>query len=253
MPRSLDRSMPEEFPEEGGLKKIGEDLRTQLETWRAFGIERAASGTPGVLNETGTAENADSLEALRSQALICQKCAELAGSRTQVVFGTGNPSADLVFVGEAPGFDEDKQGEPFVGKAGQLLTKIIEAMGYKRGKVYICNVLKCRPPQNRNPLPQEVANCRPYLIRQLELLKPRVLVALGKFAAQTLLETERPISQLRGKFFEYQGIPVMPTFHPAYLLRNESDKTQKKLVWEDMKQVMALLKSNPKFEDRNSK
>jgi len=219
-----------------GMQEIIRSLKIQLETWDSFGISTLPNNRS---NSSGTKETgAATLESLKSQVLPCTKCADLAHNRTQVVFGVGNSKAELVFVGEAPGFDEDKQGEPFVGKAGHLLTKIIEAMGLRREEVYICNVLKCRPPQNRNPLPEEVANCEPYLKQQLAYLQPKVLVALGKFAAQTLLHTETPISRLRGKFQEYEGVPLMPTFHPAYLLRNGQDK---KLVWEDMKQVMKLL------------
>lgn len=163
----------------------------------------------------------------------CKRC-QLAGTRTNVVFGEGSPRAELVFVGEAPGADEDAQGRPFVGRAGQLLTKIIESIGLKRADVYICNVLKCRPPGNRNPLPEEMAMCVPYLERQLELIKPKVICALGKFAAQTLVNTEIPITKLRGRFYHYRGIKLMPTYHPAYLLRNPSGKKE---VWEDMKAI----------------
>ena len=176
-------------------------------------------------------------EALEKRALECTQCG-LCEKRTQVVFGEGNPNADLMFIGEGPGYDEDIQGRPFVGKAGQLLTKIIEAMGLKRSDVYIANCVKCRPPQNRNPLPDEIAACNPYLKRQIDLIQPKVICALGKFAAQTLLGTERPISRLRGQFEDYQGIKLMPTFHPAYLLRNPQDK---KLVWQDMQKIMADL------------
>jgi DNA polymerase len=154
------------------------------------------------------------------------------------VFGVGASRARIVFVGEAPGRDEDLQGEPFVGEAGQLLTKIIQAMGLERGDIYICNVLKCRPPNNRNPLPAEIEHCQPFLLRQLKAINPGAIVALGTFAAQTLLKTKEPISKLRGKFHDYHGIPLMPTFHPAFLLRNAGMKRE---VWEDMQQVMKLL------------
>jgi DNA polymerase len=167
----------------------------------------------------------------------CQRC-KLAPSRTNLVYGVGNPDADLVFVGEAPGADEDAQGEPFVGKAGQLLTKMIEAMGYSRADVYICNVLKCRPPGNRNPEPDEVASCEPFLKRQLAAIRPRMIVALGKFAAQCLMRDDTPITRMRGAFRSYEGIPLMPTLHPAYLLR---DPSKKKLAWEDLKAVNAAL------------
>lgn len=177
------------------------------------------------------------LQVLRDDIGDCQRC-KLAPSRTNLVFGVGNPDADLVFVGEAPGADEDAQGEPFVGKAGQLLTKMIEAMGYRREDVYICNVLKCRPPGNRNPEPDEVASCEPFLKRQLSAIRPRMIVALGKFAAQCLLRDDTPITRLRGSFRSYEGIPLMPTLHPAYLLR---DPSKKKLAWDDLKAVNAAL------------
>jgi uracil-DNA glycosylase len=170
----------------------------------------------------------------------CTRCKLHALGRRQIVFGVGNPQADLMFVGEAPGADEDVQGEPFVGRAGQLLTKIIEAIGLKREDVYIANVIKCRPPGNRNPEPDEVDQCEPFLFRQIEIVKPKVIVALGKFAAQTLLRTLDPISRLRGRVYDYRGAKLIPTFHPAYLLRNPASKRE---VWEDMKLVRSLLKS----------
>lgn len=169
----------------------------------------------------------------------CQLCS-LGKTRRNLVFGDGNPQAKLVFVGEAPGADEDEQGVPFVGRAGQLLTKIIEAMGLKRKDVYICNILKCRPPQNRNPLPEEIAVCEPFLKRQLKSISPQIICALGTFAAKTLLKTESPISVLRGRFHSYEGIKLMPTYHPAYLLRNPSAK---KAVWEDVQLIMKELQN----------
>ena len=177
------------------------------------------------------------LEELRGEMLACHKC-PLGKTRTNLVFGVGNPMAKLMFVGEAPGRDEDLQGEPFVGRAGQLLTKIIEAIGLKRSDVYIANVLKCRPPGNRNPLPEEIVLCMPYLIKQIETIQPKALCALGTFAAQTLLNTKAPVGTLRGKFHEYKGIPMMVTYHPAYLLRNPNDKAK---VWDDMKKVRDFL------------
>jgi uracil-DNA glycosylase len=179
------------------------------------------------------------LQLVREELGDCKRC-KLCTTRTNIVFGVGNPDADLVFVGEAPGADEDAQGEPFVGKAGQLLTKMIEAMGYARGDVYICNVLRCRPPGNRNPEPDEVASCEPFLKKQLGAIRPRMIVALGKFAVQCLLRDDSPISRLRGNFRTYEGIPLMPTFHPAYLLR---DPSKKKLAWDDLKAVNAALAS----------
>ena len=172
----------------------------------------------------------------------CERCKLHTLGRRQVVFGVGNPGADLMFVGEAPGADEDIQGEPFVGKAGQLLTKIIEAIGLTRDQVYIANVIKCRPPGNRNPEPDEVAQCEPFLFRQIDAIRPKVIVALGKFAAQCLLRSETPITRLRGREFIYRGAVLIPTFHPAYLLRNPSSKRE---VWEDMKRVRALLDGAP--------
>jgi DNA polymerase len=171
----------------------------------------------------------------------CSRCKLHTLGRRQIVFGVGNPKADLMFVGEAPGADEDLQGEPFVGKAGQLLTKIIEAIDLKREDVYIANVIKCRPPGNRNPEPDEVEQCEPFLFRQIDIVKPKVIVALGKFAAQCLLRTDAPITRIRGREFSYRGAVLIPTFHPAYLLRNPSSKRE---VWEDMKRVRALLAEN---------
>jgi len=170
----------------------------------------------------------------------CSRCKLCSLGRSQIVFGVGSPKARLMFVGEAPGEDEDKKGEPFVGRAGQLLTKIIEAIGMTRDQVYIANVIKCRPPGNRNPEPDEVASCEPFLFRQIDVIQPKVIVPLGKFAAQCLLKTMDPITRLRGRQFDYRGAVLIPTFHPAYLLRNPSAKRE---VWEDMKKVRAILQS----------
>lgn len=171
----------------------------------------------------------------------CPRC-KLCKGRTNIVLGEGNPSAKIVFVGEAPGEQEDLSGRPFVGRAGQLLEKMIEAMGIKRSDIFICNVVKCRPPDNRNPEPDEIEACSPYLFRQLDAIQPKVVIALGKFAAQTLLKTETPISQIRGKFFPYRGAKLIPTFHPAYLLRNPPAKKE---VWEDLQLVMKELGMKP--------
>lgn len=179
----------------------------------------------------------DEFLSLKEEVMACGMCG-LAKTRKNVVFGSGDIKAKLMFVGEAPGYDEDIQGMPFVGKAGTLLTKIIGAMGLKREDVYICNILKCRPPQNRDPLPEEIAPCISYLYRQIDYIKPRVICGLGKFASQTLLKSEAPITKLRGNWHEYRGIKFMPTYHPAYLLRNPQDK---KLVWQDMKKIMEKL------------
>lgn len=182
---------------------------------------------------------ADVLQDIRTEiGPACTRCKLHQLGRTQIVFGVGNPNARLMFVGEAPGADEDQQGIPFVGKAGQLLTKIIEAIELRREDVYIANVIKCRPPQNRNPEPDEVEACEPFLFQQIDAIRPAVIVALGKFGAQTLLRTEEPISRIRGRVFDFRGAKLIPTFHPAYLLRNPPAKRE---VWEDMKLVRQLL------------
>ncbi|MBI5682838.1 MAG: uracil-DNA glycosylase [Deltaproteobacteria bacterium] len=187
-----------------------------------------------------------SLESIKEELGYCKRC-NLYKTRTNIVFGVGNPNAKLIFVGEGPGEDEDLQGEPFVGKAGQLLTKIIEAMGLNRQDVYICNVVKCRPPQNRNPEHDEISACKPFLEKQIDTIKPQIIVALGNHAAQTILNTDRGITKIRGQFFYYRdNIKVMPTYHPSYLLRNES---KKKEVWEDMQKVMAELGLEKKAKD----
>jgi DNA polymerase len=181
---------------------------------------------------------ADALAAIRQDLGDCTRCKLHRLGRRQIVYGVGNPNADLMFVGEAPGADEDIQGEPFVGRAGQLLTKIIEAIDLRREDVYIANVIKCRPPNNRNPEPDEVDLCEPFLFRQIDTIKPKVIVALGKFAAQSLLRTTDPITRLRGREYKYRDAILMPTYHPAYLLRTPSAKRE---VWEDMKRVRAIL------------
>lgn len=197
---------------------------------------------PASLLEVGPAkpplppqERIAALEVIAGEVAGCTRCGELASTRTQTVFGVGNPAARLCFLGEAPGADEDRQGEPFVGRAGQLLTKIIEACRMRREDVYILNVLKCRPPGNRNPLPAEAANCREYLDRQLDIIRPEFICCLGAVAARALLDTPAPIGKLRGKFLRYGPAEVLCTYHPAFLLRNPSAK---KDVWEDMKLLM---------------
>ena len=191
-------------------------------------------------------EKATALGDLRQRSLACARCPNLVRSRQNVVFGVGNPDTELMFVGEAPGADEDQQGEPFVGAAGQLLTKIIQAMGYQRGEVYIANILKCRPDTpgqstgNRKPTPAEMATCIPWLHEQIDLIRPRVLVALGGTAVEGLLGGPVFIMKLRGNWLEYRGIPLMPTYHPAFLLRNQS-LIEKRKLWEDMLQVLAKL------------
>lgn len=186
------------------------------------------------------------MEAIRQELENCDRC-KLCEGRKNIVFGSGNVRAKLVFVGEAPGRDEDIQGLPFVGRAGQLLTKIIESIGLSREEIYIANIIKCRPPGNRNPLPEEIASCFPYLLRQLEVIQPDIICALGKFSAQTLTGSSEPISRLRGNFFDFHGIKLIPTFHPAYLLRNPQGKKQ---VWEDMKAIRRELELLGYYKNR---
>jgi uracil-DNA glycosylase family 4 len=181
----------------------------------------------------------ETLSAIREDIGDCTRCKLHALGRQQIVYGVGNPNADLMFVGEAPGADEDVQGVPFVGRAGQLLTRIIEAIGLKRDDVYIANVIKCRPPGNRNPEPDEVEACERFLFRQIDSIKPKVIVALGTFAAKALLKTQDPISRLRGRVYDYRGAKLIPTFHPAFLLRTTERKRD---VWEDMKKVRSILR-----------
>jgi uracil-DNA glycosylase family 4 len=231
------------FAQELGVTGVSRD-----QAWRAKGRDQAGrekgivKAPPGPVFVSADA----ALAALRADIGDCTRCKLHGQGRKQIVFGVGNPDADLMFVGEAPGADEDQQGIPFVGRAGQLLTKIIEAIGLTRDDVYIANVIKCRPPQNRNPEQDEVATCEPFLFRQIDIIKPRVIVALGTFAARTLLRTLDPISRLRGRVYEYRGAKLIPTFHPAYLLRNPSSKRE---VWEDMKQAKKLLATTEDTED----
>jgi DNA polymerase len=223
------------------------DLVSQLEFFKDIGVDsialdgRSALAAPAAAAQPGAAAvkapASRTLVTVREELGDCRRC-KLAPKRTNLVFGSGNARAELVFVGEAPGFDEDQQGLPFVGRAGQLLTKIIESIDIKRDDVYICNVLKCRPPDNRNPEPDEVAACNPFLKKQLAVIQPKVVCCLGTFAAQTVLQNAAPISRLRGRFFDMDGIRVIATFHPAYLLRSPDKKRE---VWEDMKQIRAEL------------
>ena len=210
----------------------------------AWRVRSGVTSAPTRLPETSAARffagSTEALVAVRTEIGDCTRCKLHAQGRRQIVFGVGNPDADLMFVGEAPGADEDVQGIPFVGRAGQLLTKIIEAINLQRSDVYIANVIKCRPPGNRNPEQDEVETCEPFLFQQIDIIKPKVIVALGTFAARALLRTLDPISRLRGRVYEYRGAKLIPTFHPAYLLRNPSSKRE---VWEDMKLVRRLLQS----------
>jgi DNA polymerase len=201
-------------------------------------LTSVAPGATAPLDAGATPEDpAVALDALKTAIGECTRCG-LSRGRTQVVFGEGNPYSELVFVGEGPGRDEDLKGRPFVGEAGQLLTRIIEAMGLSREKVYICNVVKCRPPNNRTPEESETNICGPFVRRQIAVIRPKVIVALGATAASFLLHSNQPISRLRGTFHKVEGIPIMPTFHPAYLLRNPSEK---RAVWSDMQMVMDFL------------
>jgi uracil-DNA glycosylase family 4 len=237
------------------------DLKAHLEFFTELGVDgmrkepawrtRAAADAPASADKVeSVAEPApvqavplygsasEALQAIRDDLGDCTRCKLHTLGRKQIVFGVGNPNADLMFVGEAPGADEDIQGEPFVGRAGQLLTKIIEAIGLTRADVYIANLIKCRPPGNRNPEPDEAGQCEPFMLRQVDTIKPRVIVALGKFAAQALLKTNDPITRLRGREYKYRDAILMPTYHPAYLLRTPSAKRE---VWEDMKRVREIL------------
>ncbi len=217
---------------------MNDDLRLELTFLRDLGFThldiRKPTALPGAVEDS---EAKTLLGELQTIATVCEKC-KLSRTRTQVVYGVGNPNADLMFIGEAPGRDEDLQGEPFVGRAGQLLTDIIKAMKLTRDDVYIANVVKCRPPENRNPEPDELDACRPYIQRQVEIIQPKVIVALGRFALQSLTGKAYGITSVRGQWLEYNGVKVMPTYHPAYLLRNQAAK---KDVWSDMKKVIAEL------------
>jgi DNA polymerase len=219
--------------------------------WRRRAIDSPARETPtsATVEETPATgpeplvqiarSSTEALAAIRADiGEDCSRCKLHTMGRKQIVFGVGNPDADLMFVGEAPGGDEDVQGIPFVGRAGQLLTKIIEAIGLTRDEVYIANVIKCRPPGNRNPEPDEVETCEPFLFRQIDVISPKVVVALGTFAAKALLRTQDPISRLRGRVYDFRGAKLIPTFHPAFLLRSPDRKRD---VWEDMKKVRGLL------------
>jgi uracil-DNA glycosylase family 4 len=234
MEETFNQSTPEQLQKE--LLFVVQGIKSQVlnQNSLAVGLEWKKSMSAKTEERVINSNNEEQLKKVSQEMENCQLC-HLSKTRHNLVFGDGNPNAQIVFVGEAPGADEDKQGLPFVGKAGQLLTKIIEAMGIKRKDVYICNILKCRPPENRNPLPDEISLCEPFLKKQLQAISPKVICALGTFAAQTLLKTDVTISLLRGRFHTYNGIKLMPTYHPAYLLRNPSAK---KPVWEDVQMIM---------------
>lgn len=216
-------------------------VRTSAQAVELTGAEAPALQSTNAASGFSRTNSGETLDDIKIDiGPACTRCKLCTLGRTQIVFGVGHAKAPLMFVGEAPGEEEDKRGEPFIGRAGQLLTKIIEAIGLTREQVYIANVIKCRPPGNRNPEPDEVASCEPFLFRQIDAIQPKVIVPLGKFAAQCLLKTVDPITKLRGRQFDYRGAVLIPTFHPAYLLRNPSAKRE---VWEDMKQVREILQS----------
>ncbi len=216
------------------VHEIALELRRHLAWQESDGTRVLLRDTAAPRVEVTAPTKLATLDEVRTDLGDCTRC-KLCNGRKSIVFGSGNPKAELVFVGEGPGADEDQQGIPFVGAAGQLLTKMIEAMKFSRDTVYICNVVKCRPPGNRNPEPDEISACEPFLKAQLAAIKPKIIVALGKFAAQTLLRDATPITRLRGQWREYEGIPLMPTFHPAYLLRSPDEK---KKAWIDLQEVM---------------
>jgi len=219
------------------LTELGIDGISRDHAWRAS--DRPAAPTGQALSPAAVGQGfGPALGAIRADLGDCTRCKLHTLGRRQIVFGVGNPQAKLMFIGEAPGRDEDIQGIPFVGRAGQLLTRMIEAIGLKRDDVYIANVIKCRPPENRNPEPDEVAKCEPFLFKQVEAIGPTVIVALGTFAAQALLKTQDSISRLRGRVYKYGGAQLIPTFHPAYLLRSPDKKRD---AWEDLKKARALL------------
>jgi len=215
--------------------EIKDDFRHYLEYMKGLGYRDIAlsESSLGILDRWGKQTMRETLGAVRKDLGDCRRC-KLEKGRKQIVFGAGDPKAKLVLVGEGPGFEEDIQGVPFVGKAGQLLTKMLEAINLSREEVYICNIIKCRPPGNRNPEPDEIAACMPFLRRQILTIGPRLICALRTFAAQTLLETKQPISKLRGVFYTYEEVPLIATFHPAYLLRNVAKKRE---AWEDMQKL----------------
>ncbi len=213
------------------LKKIIEDLKTHLDYLKGIGVDH-------IYIKEDKNKNIPSLDEIRDKLGNCKRC-RLHQSRRSIVFGEGNEKARLMIIGEAPGFDEDIQGRPFVGKAGQLLTRILQSIKLKREDVYITNVVKCRPPQNRNPRPDEINSCNPFLMMQIKTISPKIICALGTFSAQTLLKTDSKITALRGKIYDLEGIKVIPTYHPAYLLRNPDKKRE---VWEDMKKISKMMK-----------
>jgi len=225
------------------VREIIADLRSYLEYLKGLGIESLPVSEESKEergDRSSLPSSAPALEEVRKELGDCRRC-KLHKTRRTLVFGEGNSKARLMFVGEGPGYDEDVQGRPFVGRAGQLLTKIIESIGLRREDVYIANILKCRPPQNRNPEPDEIEACHPFVLRQVDAIRPRIICALGTFAAQTLLKTNQKITALRGRVFDLGGIKVVPTYHPAFLLRSPERKRD---VWQDMKRILELLKES---------
>lgn len=216
------------------------DLKSYLEYLKGMGIVSLA--TSEMKADKDVQSHVLTLAEVRKELGDCQRC-KLHRTRRTIVFGEGNEKATLMFIGEGPGYDEDAQGRPFVGKAGQLLTKIIQSINLSRDEVYIANIIKCRPPQNRNPEPDEIQSCHPFLMKQIGVIQPKIICALGTFSAQTLLKTDAKISVLRGKIYDLEGIKVIPTYHPAFLLRNPERKRE---VWEDMKKIAEWLNNNNK-------
>jgi uracil-DNA glycosylase family 4 len=241
LPRAQQRDAAKQ---QGARQRAGEADHEESSVQHDSAASFAAAATASLFDQVPAApvvppeERPGLLENMSNEVAQCSKCPALVACRTQTVFGVGDPNAELCFVGEAPGRDEDAQGEPFVGRAGQLLNRIIAACKMKRNEVYICNILKCRPPDNRTPLPDEVANCRPFLDRQLEIIRPKFICALGGVAAQSLLQVTSSMARLRGRFYQYAGAKVICTYHPAYLLRNPAAKAQ---VWDDMKMLMQAM------------
>lgn len=224
------------------INELISDLKTYLEYLKGMGID-SLSFSKNFLEEPDPSD-IFTLHEIRAELGDCKRC-KLHRTRRTIVFGEGNEKASLMFIGEGPGYDEDVQGRPFVGKAGQLLTRIIQSIHLQREDVYITNIIKCRPPQNRNPDPDEIETCTPFLMKQIQAIQPKIICALGTFSAQTLLKTNEKITALRGKTFDLRGIQVIPTYHPAFLLRNPD---KKKEVWEDMKKIHQLLS---KVQNRN--
>ncbi len=222
------------------IHEVITDLKSYLEYLKGMGIETLPAS--GKKEEKMIQRESLTLGEVRKQLGDCKRC-KLHLTRRTIVFGEGTENPQLMFIGEGPGYDEDVQGRPFVGKAGQLLTKIIQAIHLEREEVYIANIIKCRPPQNRNPEPDEIKSCFPFLTKQIQVLQPKIICALGTFAAQTLLQTDAKITSLRGKTFDMEGINVLPTYHPAFLLRNPDKKRE---VWEDMKQISKWLTEGKK-------